>query len=177
MALRGLPGVPLCRLLAIDDLDEVEPDVPPVVAPPDQPHAALVVVAVQEQLVAIALPDFAVQGGEEPDLGGVLDHGVDACMVDFENPLFCYIQVRFYLESSAMPAQSLTQLVAVHYGRVPRAANVERAAAAVVDGILGRIVAVDADGVVLPPPVALRVPDVGLAPAVVVHLHPLRDNP
>ena len=81
MALRGLPGVPvpLCRLLAIDDLDEVEPDVPPVVAPPDQPHAALVVVAVQEQLVAIALPDFAVQGGEEPDLGGVLDHGVDAC--------------------------------------------------------------------------------------------------
>ena len=79
----------MCRLLAIDDLDEVEPDVPPVVAPPDQPHAALVVVAVQEQLVAAALPDFAVQGGEEPDLGGVLDQGVDACMVDFENPPFC----------------------------------------------------------------------------------------
>ena len=88
MSLRGLPGVPLCRLLAIDDLDEVEPDVPPVVAPPDQPHAALVVVAVQEQLVAIALPDFAVQGGEEPDLGGVLDQVVDACMVEFENPPF-----------------------------------------------------------------------------------------
>ena len=50
-----------------------------------------------------------------------------------------------------------------------RAAHVERLAAAVVDGILVRVVALDADGAVLPPAVARPVPDVGLPAAVVVH--------
>ena len=71
---------PVGRFLPLGDVDQVEPDVPPVVPPPDQPHATLVVMAVEEQVArGTTFLNFAINGREEPNLGRELNDGVDAC--------------------------------------------------------------------------------------------------
>ena len=71
--------LPVGRFLALSNVDEVEPDGPPVIPLSNQPHATLVVMAVEEQVALRAFPLFAINGREEPDLGGVLNEGVDSC--------------------------------------------------------------------------------------------------
>ena len=73
------------------------------------------------------------------------------------------------MDESCQTSTPPTQLVAVHRPHDTRAAHIERLAPTIVDGILLRVVAFNANGAVRFPTIAPLVPDVVLPAVVEIH--------